>query len=192
MKKSINLIPKIIEATTREEAIEVLNEMLSSLYITNEYVDASKIKDKLEGYKTQYKSITTNYDNLGQVKSYQQVNEIRKDLNFLYRDIVDNIVFDINRLKIYYEEYKTIQRASSMTSLKNNQTFQSNIKATSPSALRDIVGADEQYNEYVATTSITYGMYMELKELLEAVKQFTNTISSEERYLLNIEVVDVK
>lgn len=192
MKKSVNLIPQIQSASTREEAISVLNEMLSSLYLTNEYVENAAIKDKLESYKKDFRELTDKYKKLGEVKKYIDVNNIRRDINFLYRDVVDNIVFDINRLKIYYEEYKTVQRATSMTTLKANENFQSKIKATSTSALRDIVGADEEYNEYVSNTSITYGMYKELSEFLNLMQQFVNTITSEEKYLLNIERIDVR
>lgn len=192
MKKSTQLIPLIVEAQNKEQAINVLREMLASLYLTTEYIEITKLKDTLEEYKAQYAEVVDKYKELGEVRHYTQVHDIRTELNFLMRDITDNLVFDINRLKVYYEEYKTIQRAESMKSLKSNEELQKQIKATSTSALRDIVGADEDYNSYVTTASISYGLYIELRYLLSNIEQFTNSLSSEERYLLQVEAKDVK
>lgn len=192
MKKSTQLIPLIVEAQNKEQAINVLREMLASLYLTTEYIEITKLKDTLEDYKAQYAEVVDKYKELGEVRHYTQVHDIRTELNFLMRDITDNLVFDINRLKVYYEEYKTIQRAESMKSLKSNEELQKQIKATSTSALRDIVGADEDYNSYVTTASISYGLYIELRYLLSNIEQFTNSLSSEERYLLQVEAKDVK
>jgi len=192
MKKSAELLPLIIEASDKKGAIDVLRKVMSELYLTSEYVEIVALKDQLNVFKEQFREIVQDYKRLGSVKEYHRLHEIRVNLNFLYRDISDALVFDINRLKIYYEEYKTIQRAASIQSLKENEEFQSKIKATSASALRDIVGADEEYNEYVANVAIIYGLFRELTDVMNSIKQLSDSIASEERYIINIEQKDVK
>jgi hypothetical protein len=66
------------------------------------------LKDTLTGYENEYRRISDQYRSLEIPKRFDKVHEIRVDLNFLYRDIVDELDFDINRLKIFYEENKTV------------------------------------------------------------------------------------
>lgn len=187
-KKAGELLPKIIEATDRNSAIKVLNDVLEALYLTHNYTELVGLKDTLSGYEAKYKEISNRYRNLESPKTFDAVHDIRVDLNFLYRDIVDELDFDVNRLKIYYEEVKTSVRADSMLSLKEDEDFQAKIKANSTSALRDIVGADDGYKEYVSLASISYGLYQNLRNLLNSVRQMTDSLASESAYLRNIEL----
>lgn len=191
-KKAEELIPLIINASDRQSAISVLNKTLESLYLTNDYVNIVHLKDRLQEYQAEYQGIVDTYKELGEVKAYAELHSIRTDLNFLYREVTDNLVFDINRLKIYYEEYKTIQRSRSMESLKENEDFQQKFKAKSTSALRDAVGADKEYNEYVTATSISYGLYQNLQTMLNSIRQMIDSVASEESFLRIIENKDVK
>lgn len=194
MKKSLDLIPLIIEAKNKESAINVLKEMLNSLYISNEYIEASKLVDQLKDFKKDYRETVLKYKKLSEnIKNFNSLHDIRIELNLLYQNITDTLSFDVNRLKIYYEEYKTVQRSSSIISLKNNEEFQkNNIKATSTSALRDVVGADSEYNEYVTTYSIVYGLYNDLRDTLNSIRQLTDSIASEENFLRNVEKREAK
>lgn len=186
-KKAGELIPKIISADTKEKAIEVLNDTLEALYLTNNYTQLVHLKDSLNGYEVKYKEISNEYRSLDSPRRFNDVHGIRVDLNFLYRDIVDELDFEINRLKIYYEEQKTVVRASSMVSLKEDEDFQSKIKANSTSALRDIVGADDGYKEFVSLASISYGLYQNLRDLLNSIRLMTDSLASESSYLKRIE-----
>lgn len=186
-KKAGELIPKIIEANTKEKAIEVLNDTLEALYLTNNYTQLVHLKDSLSGYEKQFKDVSNVYRSLVSPRRFEDVHAIRVDLNFLYRDIVDELDFEINRLKIYWEEQKTVVRASSMVSLKEDEDFQSKIKANSTSALRDIVGADDGYKEFVSLASISYGLYQNLRDLLNSIRQMTDSLASESGYLKRIE-----
>lgn len=176
MSKAKSLLPKIIEATNNQEAIKVLNDVLQALYLTNNYTDIVKLKDDLEEQKVKYNRITNEYDN-GE-KNLPNMIETRTRLNFLYRDISDKFTFDINRLKIFFEEQKTVVRGQSMKNLRADVEVQEMFKATSTSALRDIVGISSKYEEFVANASISYGLWQELNNILNSIRMFIDLLAS--------------
>lgn len=189
-KKSQELIPKIISAKTDDDAITILYETLNALYLTSDYTDIVALKDKLEEHKVEFKRITNEFRE--QEHDYDSVIKYRAELNFLYRDIQDQLTFDVNRLKIHYEEYKTVQRFESMSSLKDNEDVSGKFKAKSASALRDIIGGDSGYKEYVSLASISYGLWQELGKVLESIRLFTDTMASMAKREMTIDVKDVK
>ena len=190
MKKSAELLPLIVGASTEDEAIEVLYKTLDALYLTSDYTEIVGLKDKLEGYKLEVKKEMDRFKEAD--KCYDSISDTRLNLNFLYRDINDELTFDINRLKIHYEKYKTVQRFESMDSLKNNVDVADKYKAKSASALRDLVGADSGYKEYVSLASISYGLWQELSKVLESIRLFTDTLASMAKREQNIEIKDAK
>lgn len=190
--KSADLIPQIIEAKTKEEAIIVLNETLKMLYLTTNYTEIVALQDILKEYQEDYKKISDVYRSLSTPRSYEDIHAIRIDLNFLFRDTSDALSFDVNRLKVWFEETKTIQRGNSMRNLLDNQEVQEKFKAKSSSALRDIVGLDGDYVEHTSCQSISYGLYQNLSNLLNSIRQMIDSISSEERREMIILTKDVK
>lgn len=177
MSKSRELIPKIVEASNKTEAIEVLHDVLQALYLTNNYTDIVKLKDEFADQKEKYNRITDEYKALD--KNLANMIETRTRLNFLYRDISDKFSFDVNRLKIYFEEYKTSVRAESMKNLKEDKDIQELFNAKSTSALRDIVGISGKYQEYIANASISYGLYQELNNILNSIRMFIDLLASQ-------------
>lgn len=176
MSKAKDLLPKIIEATTKKEAIEVLHDVLEALYLTNNYTDIVRIKDALGESKERYGRITDEYNDSG--RSIEVMMKTRTELNFLYRDISDKFSFDINRLKIFYEECKTSVRAESMKNLKGDTEIQAIFNAKSTSSLRDIVGLSDTYREFIANYSIAYGLFKDLEVLLNSIRMFIDLLAS--------------
>lgn len=191
-KKAGEVLPKIISANTREQAIGVLKEVLEALYISNDYTELVSIKDSLNNCQSDFEKLRQRYRALEVPRKFEDVHNIRTDINFLYSHVSDTFSFDVNRLKIYYEETKTSVRASSMVSLKHDEEFQKEIKATSTSALRDVVGASESYKEYVSLASISYGLYQDLRDFLNSMRQLTDSMASECSYLRTIQRIDAK
>lgn len=174
--KAKDLIPKIIKASSKKESIDVLNDVLEALYLTNNYTDIVRIKDNLTEQKEKYRKVTDTYEN-GE-RDMEAMLNTRTELNFLYRDISDGFSFDINRLKIFYEECKTSVRAESMKNLKGDLEIQEIFNAKSTSSLRDIVGLSDTYREFIANYSIAYGLFKELESLLNSVRMFIDLMSS--------------
>lgn len=195
-KTSAELLPMIVNATTEAEAIEVLEETLKALCLTSSYSELIKLKNTLDDHKRDFRRISDEYRSLSVPRSHLNIQHYRTELNFLYRDIVDDIVFDINRLKIHFEEYKTVQRAESLSSLKENksiiQKFGRGDKPLSTSALREILGADANYREYVHLASTSYGLYQEVAKVLDSIKSMSDTMASELRNTTEINLKDVK
>ncbi len=191
-KKAGELLPLIIAAQTDEDAIGVLNKTLEALYLTSNYTEIVALQDELKAFEKQYREISDQYRSLVVPRSYDDLHNIRVELNFLYRDISDSLTFDTNRLKIHFEETKTVQRAVSMQNLKRNEDVQRDFKASSASALRDIVGLDGDYVEHTACQSISYGLYQNLSTLLNGIRQMVDSIASEEKRELLILSKDQK
>jgi hypothetical protein len=190
MSKSKELIPKIVDASNKEEAIKVLHDVLQALYLTNNYTDIVKLKDDFTEQKEKYNRITNEYD--VEEKDLALMIETRTRLNFLYRDISDRFSFDINRLKIFFEEYKTSVRAESMKNLKSDTEIQELFNAKSTSALRDIVGISSKYQEYIANASISYGLWQELNNVLNSIRMFIDLLASQIKHEQLILQKDVK
>jgi len=191
-KKSEKLVPLIINAKTEQDAVEVLKQTLKILNLTSDYVELNNLKYELNDFEAKFKKVADSYKELGTPKRYIDVHTIRVELNFLYRDITDALAFSINQNKIYFEEQKTVVRAESMLELRDDEALQDKVKAKSTSALRDIYGAAEGTKEFVNLASISYGLYKNLETLLNGVRMLTDSIASEEKYLLMVETRDVK
>ena len=186
MSKSKELIPKIQEAQTKEEAIKVLYDVLEALHLSNNYTDMVKLKDDLATEKERYQEVTKDYEKSN--RSLETMIETRMQLNFLFRDINDKFSFEVNKLKIYYEERKTSVRGEAMKNIKDDKEVQKMFKATSTSAIRDIMGLSPLYVEYIANYSISYGLYKELETLLTSIRMFIDLLAGEisrEKMILN-------
>lgn len=188
-KKSAELIPKIIGATTKEEAIIALNDVLKSLHFSSDYLELVALKDKLDEYGVIFNTVC---DECVGENDINTLNNIRIELNFLFREITDSLVFPINKLKIYHEETKTVIRGTSMLSIRDNEQIQGKIKATSTTALRDIVGVSDEYKASVACISMSYGLFKHLEKLLDSIKMMTDSLASKVNYERIILTKDAK
>lgn len=191
-KKSETLIPKIIKANSREDAINILKETIQMLNLSNEYVALNEVKDILEEHKRTLKEITDRNRELAAPRCYEDVNDLRLELSFLYRDVSDALSYKVNSSKIFFENDRTAVRADAILAMASNEEVQDKVKAKSPSALREIYGATKEYKEYSNNASISYGLYKELEGLLNAIKMQSDALSSEAKYLLTIKITDVK
>lgn len=187
-KKAIDLIPLIMEAKTREDAIETLNEVLVALHLSESFTEMVALRDALKIYQTKFKSAT---EKLKTSSTYEELHECRISLNFLYRDIQDDLSSKVNFNKIFYEESKTTRRADGIKELIGSEEA-NELKAKSASALRDIVGASETYKSFTTEYSMAYACYKELEMLLNSIRMFIDAIASKEKRELLILQKDVK
>lgn len=185
-KKAGELLDLIVASKNHEDALATLNKALEMLYLTSDYTYLVGLKDKLTSFQEQFKTLSTRYDK--SEKRYCDIDEIRTDCAFLYREINDELSFDINRLKIHHEEDKTARRYDAMVNMKDNEHF----KAASASAARDLVGGDAGYREYIALASMSYGLWKEHGSLLDSIKLFTDALASRAKSEFEIETRDVK
>lgn len=114
------------------------------------------------------------------------------ELSFLSRDFADNLAFEVNKAKIFHEERKTEARAAGILELKENNEFQKQLKTTSASGLRDMVGASGIYQEYIALAAVSYGLYQEFHKIGDSMKLFNDALASECREMQFIEQKDTK
>lgn len=183
--KSAELIPLIIEAKTKEDAVKILTTTLEILHLSTSYTEMVRLRDRLNHYQSEFKRLTAGLDTEGVIIEYQALNESRMSLGFLFRDIQDELSAPINSNKIYYEEVKTVRRAEGMQELKGSEVAK-DFKATSASSLRDLVGASETYAKYSAEYSIAYGNYKTLENLLNSIRLVLDAIASREKHELII------
>jgi hypothetical protein len=192
MNKSEKLIPIILQANTQEKAIEALVEVVETLHLSQNYFHLVELKDRLEEYKTKFKSITDRYRQIPLPRPYNSLHELRMELSFLSRDFSDDLAFEVNKSKIFHEERKTEARATGMLELADNKDFQSKMKASSASALRELVGASGVYQEYISLASVSYGLYQEFHKVGDSIKMFSDALASECREVQYHDLKDVK
>ena len=185
-KKAGELLLQIVASQNEESALIVLNNILSELYLTSDYTFLVKLKDVMKDYQRQFKDICSAYNSSG--KTYHEIDEIRTNCAFLFREINDELSFDIDRLKIHHEMDKTVRRYTAMVNMKDDVHF----KTKSASAVREIIGGDPGYIEHVSLSSMSYGLWKEKSGLLDSIKLFTDALSSRARLEFTIETQDVK
>lgn len=176
MSKAKDLIPRIIDASDKKEAIEVLNDVLAALHLTHKYTDMVKLKDELEEEKENFERILHGYDMSD--KTIDDMLNCRLSLNFLFRTITDKFSFEINKTKIYFEENKSTVKADSIKYLKLDQEATEIFNAKSATALKDVIGYAPQMREYTTLYAIAYGLYKELDGLLNSIRQFIDYLAS--------------
>jgi hypothetical protein len=187
MSQAKQFIPRIITASTKEEAVVILQDLLNVLSLSSDYTTLNKLKQSMDEFSSELAQLESFYREMAFPRSYSDIHEIRLELTFLYRRVSDELSFDINRNKIFWEEVKTVKRAQAMLELADNEDFQNKIKAKSASALRDVYGASKEMVNYVNMAALAYGLYQRLTTLLNSIKSFMDAISSEERSLAVIE-----
>ncbi len=178
MSKSKELLPKIMKAKTREEAVEVLQDVLLALHLSTSYVEMTRLRDRIEYYQKEFKEKTIPLKE--GVVEYKALNNIRIQLNFLYRDIQDELSAPINSNKIYYQEIKTVRRAEGLSEVKGSEVAKE-FKATTTSAIKEILGTSKVYAEYSAENAIAYGNYRTLESLLNSIRMHIDAIASREK-----------
>ena len=191
-KKSGILVEEIIAAKDTTEAIGVLKHVLDELFLTEDYLHLVALKDQLQEFSTQYGDLSDQYRELATPRSYEDLHEIRVGLNFIYRDIVDLLSFEINRVYIYYRENKTTARSQASLSLKTDEEFKKNFVKLSESLIRDYLGSAPSYATWTKCAAMSYGLYKQLESTLISIRQFTDTIASDEKRALHILQKDVK
>lgn len=174
--KSKELIPLIQKATTKDEAIKVLYEVLDALHMTSSYTEMVALKDKLGEYKDEYKKITSAYEKSDQ--SYKETDNTRGQLNFLMVNLTDELSFQVNKTKIYYENLRTQIRSESIQDIGQDEVLKKTMNVKSISAIEKIYGIQDSYKEYVVNYSMAYGIYKDLGNLLESIKLFTDLLAS--------------
>jgi hypothetical protein len=66
------------------------------------------------------------------------------------------------------------------------------MKASSASALRELVGASGVYQEYISLASVSYGLYQEFHKVGDSIKMFSDALASECREVQYHDLKDVK
>lgn len=189
--KSSELIPRIITATSKQESIEILTDALKMLHLTSDYTALVALKDKLDEYKQTFREIKNKYKVLETPRFYTQVHEIRVELDFLYQDVVDDLSFEVNKLKIYWgDDRRSEIRATSVeraTQRMEKEAEATGTKKPSHSLVMDMFGKEDTYKEFLNYKAMSYGTFKELTYLLTAITSVTNSLSSESKWLMNIE-----
>jgi hypothetical protein len=192
MNKAEELIQPIIEATDEKGAIDVLVKVAETLHLSQNYSHLVTLKDSMEEFKDKFKGLSDRYRQIPTPRPYNSLHELRMELSFLFRDFTDGLAFEINKSKIYHEERKTEARAIAMVELKEDPEFQKKIKATSTSALRDILGASNSYKEFITLSSFSYGLYQEYQKMSDAMKMLNDALASECREAQYHDLKDAK
>lgn len=190
--KNEDLIPQIIEAKDKQDAITVMKSVLQILNFSNDYVEISKLANELEEDKEYFTALT---DSIEDCKgNIQKLFDMKVKLNYFYRDMGDKYKFKAHKWKIFWQEVKTQRRAEAMANIKESPDIleSMSIKSASASALREIIGADSGYQEYIKTYPLAEALQKSVDNFLDVIYQFTNTVASMIAFEKNVELKDQK
>lgn len=176
MSKAAHLIPKIIEASDKNQAVEVLYDLLQTLHLSQDYTSLVKIKDELDEKAADFDRIIAGIE--GKILSIDELNNFRWQLSLLYREISDKFSFKINKTKIYFEESRGTIKADSFKEIKDSPELSEELGVKSTSALKDFLHYSGIYREYTSNYSIAYGLYKQLDGLLSSIQHFINYTAS--------------
>jgi hypothetical protein len=180
MDKAKEFIEPIIGANDEDSAVEVLVDITEKLHLSRNYFHLVSLKDKMEESKEKFKEITDRYKKIPVPRSYTSLHELRVELSFLSRDFTDELAFEINKCKIFHEERKTEARAAGILDLKEDKEFNEKFdRKLSATAIRELVGASDVYQEYINLASYSYGLYQEYHKISDTMKLFNDALASE-------------
>lgn len=193
-KKSADLIPLIVKASDEASAIDVLHKTLEYLHLSSTYTTLVGLRDRMVEFQKQYEEIVGKYKSLPFPRDYKDLAEIRDSLAFLYRDIQDELSFEVNKAKSHGDEAKTLVRAEAVISAKENEKLKevNGGKPLSMSALDRLYGISDEYQEYLNTYGISYGLYQALMTLLTSIRIMSDSIASQASYALTVLQRDVR
>ena len=177
-KKAAILIDEIVSAKNRDEGIEVLHNILEALHLSQSYTKMVSISDELIKFSAKVKQIEDKIDD--SVKTHEELNDIRFELDTLYRKVNDALTHKVDSAKIYYDEIKSTRRYEALVNLKDSQKAK-DMGAKSPSALETIIGGDASYTRLAVEKSISYANYKKLERLLKNIERLGNTVASREK-----------
>jgi len=182
------LVDKIVECTDQLCAVDIIKEVISNLKVSRNYQRMVEVEGGIRELEKAFSELQEEFHRMELPRQYNLVQEARTKANFIYRELVDHYVHEVNRVKMLLEESKTIERAKALEYLKESSTFGSIAKST----LRDYLGASPNYEEWIRDYSMAYANYQYLAKVLESVRIFTDTCASELRGLGVVEKTDVK
>lgn len=196
MNKSKELIPLIIGATDKKQAIEVLRKTLEALHLEDDEMHLISLKDRLNEFQVEFKEIVDRVKSLNYNFDSEEALELRLECNFLYQQISDELVFEINKAKILYEERKTIYRAEGLDELRKDEALLEELspgkKKISDTALRDNLGKSRTYSRFVNRAGFSYGLYKEIHALMDGITNLSNSLSSVTRHRQEVERKDAR
>jgi hypothetical protein len=180
MEKAKEFIKPIIEASDKDSAVKVINGIARKLHLFRNYDHLVNLKDRMDDFKLEFKEIEKRYKNMTIPRLYPSLHELRVELSFLSLYFTDELSFEINKCKIFHEERKTEARAEGILDLKEDEEFNKRFdKKLSATAIRELVGASNVYQEFINLTSYSYGLYQEFHKISDAMKLFNDALASE-------------
>lgn len=181
MHKAEKYLEGIINATTEEQAIEILTEMAKDLGIGQSHGKLMFLKERLELYQKKFKEIRNKIqpDTVYDVKYLQ---DVRMEAGLCYQEMVDQLSFEVNRLKIAYgEDRKSEIRSTVLTELMNDEEFKKEHNAKSISALKEVYAVRPSYKEWLTCSSISYGLWNDYRSTLQHMQFFIDGIAAQTR-----------
>lgn len=185
-KTSEQIIQEIKQCKDTGEAKKIIKEIISALNMSRDMESMTAMSNAMKQKAKEFEALQTSYDQLEVPRPLHEVQDIRTQANFIYREFVDEFVFDVVRLKALLEESKTIERATALSWLQENK------KDLAKSTLRDYLGDAPNYSKWSREWALAYANYQYLLKTLDGIKMFADTLASELRGLGQVEKTDVK
>ena len=187
-ERAKQIVDKIVDCKDEVWAVDIIKEVIDNLRVSKNYERMVEVEGGIRELEGTFAELQEEFHRMELPRQYTLVQETRTRANFIYRELVDNYVHEVNRVKMLLEESKTVERAKALDYLKKHEEYSHIAK----SSMRDYLGASPNYEEWIRDYSMAYANYQYLSKVLESVRIFTDTCASELRGLGVVEKTDVK
>ena len=139
------LVDRIVECKDQLCAVDIIKEVINNLKVSRNYQRMVEVEKGIRELESAFKELQEEFHVMALPRQYSVVQETRTKANFIYRELVDNYVHEVNRVKMLLEESKTVERAKALEYLKNDANYSNIAKST----MRDYLGASPNYEEWI-------------------------------------------
>lgn len=181
MQKAEKYLEGIVAATTEEQAVEVLREIAADLGIGQSFGQLNHIKERLDLHKAAFRLLQ---DKLKEepIPDIKFLQNLRQETVHCHQELCDELSYDVNRLKIAFgDDRKSEVRSSILKKLWRDDDFKKENKANSISALKEIYSDDDEYKEWLACSTVSYGIWNDYRDTMKYINMFIDGVAAQIR-----------
>jgi hypothetical protein len=172
------LLSEVISATNEVEATTAIKSIMEALHIGQDYQSMYRIGEELKLYSDKLFAIQTKHFHLTTPRKLPELQEIRNEVGFISREIIDKFTPPVTMLKNLVEENKKVVVYDAIQYIDNNP---SEFEGVTKSSRESYVGGTPMYKEWVQLRAISYSNYQYLDKVISSTDTFLHALASEIR-----------
>lgn len=172
------LLSEVISATNEVEATIAIKSIMEALHIGQDYQSMYRIGEELKLYSDKLFAIQTKHFNLATPRKLPELQEIRNEVGFISRAIIDKFTPPVTMLKNLVEEGKKEMEYEGMKYIDDNPAM---FEGVTKSTKKDYLGGTPMHKEWTNLRAISYTNYQYLDKIISSTDTFLHALASEIR-----------